>query len=175
MGLFDDDEPVKRTLGIRDKQILYKNANGKCQNPACGKKIEFSDMQVGHKIAASRGGRATFKNCVCLCYTCNKLQGTDSWEKFLKKQGVKDESSELKDVLKRLNIPKLKYLAQKHNVKVKGSLQESWGDTYRTAPSKTKYVNVLSKALAGKDINSELKDMPQIEKEKRRRRSSDWG
>jgi hypothetical protein len=78
MVFWDDDKDTKRTLGIRDKQILYRNAKGRCQNPACNKKIDFDEMQVGHKTAWSRGGRTTLKNSVCLCYRCNKLQGTDS-------------------------------------------------------------------------------------------------
>lgn len=73
----------KRTLGIRDKQILYQRAGKKCE--AYGEKIEFSEMQTGHKTAASKGGSATLRNSVCLCYKCNKLQGTDSWATFMKK------------------------------------------------------------------------------------------
>ena len=80
---------TKRTLGIRDKQILYRNAKGKCENPACGKKIDFDEMQTGHKNAHSKGGSTTLRNSVCLCYRCNKLQGTDSWATFLRKQKVK--------------------------------------------------------------------------------------
>jgi len=39
-GFWDDDESVKRTLGVRDKQILYDEiAKGKCQN--FGKEIKF--------------------------------------------------------------------------------------------------------------------------------------
>jgi 5-methylcytosine-specific restriction endonuclease McrA len=74
---------VKRTLGIRDRQILYERAKHKCE--ACGERIEFSEMQAGHKTAASRGGSATLNNSVCLCYRCNKLQGTDSWSVFMSK------------------------------------------------------------------------------------------
>lgn len=44
-------------------------------------------MQSGHKKAASKGGNATLGNSVCLCYECNKLQGTDSWATFMKKMG----------------------------------------------------------------------------------------
>ncbi len=79
----------KRTLGIRDKQILYRNANKRCENPACKKEIDFDEMQTGHKTAYSKNGKTTLKNSVCLCYRCNKLQGTDSWETFLRKQGIK--------------------------------------------------------------------------------------
>ena len=46
MGLFDTYDNRKVTLGIRDKQILYRNANGRCENPKCGRKIDFDEMQV---------------------------------------------------------------------------------------------------------------------------------
>jgi len=81
----------KRTLGIRDKQILYQRAKGRCEG--CGKKIEFSDMQSGHKNPASKGGSATLRNSVCVCYTCNKLQGTDDWATFMRKLGKKETRS----------------------------------------------------------------------------------
>ena len=98
MGFFDDDDykDSKRTLSIRDRQILYRRAKKRCENPACGREIEFDEMQVGHKKAWSKGGRTTLANSVCLCYRCNKLQGTDSWAVFLKKQGVKDPKAKPK-------------------------------------------------------------------------------
>jgi 5-methylcytosine-specific restriction endonuclease McrA len=85
--MWKEDKSSKRTLGIRDKKILYERANHKCES--CEKQIEFAEMQVGHKIAYSKGGSATLKNSVCLCYKCNNLQGTDSWNVFLKKMGKK--------------------------------------------------------------------------------------
>jgi hypothetical protein len=166
-----DDEPVKRTLGIRDKKLLYRNANGKCQNPKCNKKIEFDEMQVGHKTAASRGGRATLKNCVCLCWRCNNNQGTDSWPTFLKKEGIQDSSVNTKRILKTLSIPKLKFLAQKKYIKVKGSHDEY--DDY-SAPTKTQYINKLAKVVSEKDIESALKEMPKVKKRKHRSSDDDW-
>lgn len=74
---------AKRTLGIRDKQILYRRAKRKCE--ACGKKIDFDEMQVGHKRAYSKGGTTTLENSACLCYRCNKLQGTGSLATLKKK------------------------------------------------------------------------------------------
>lgn len=75
----------KRTLGIRDKQILYRRAKKKCE--ACDRKIDFDEMHSGHKNAASKGGSATLRNSVCICARCNKLQGTDSWSTFMRKSG----------------------------------------------------------------------------------------
>jgi 5-methylcytosine-specific restriction endonuclease McrA len=130
MGFFDDCEP-RRTLGIRDKQILYRRANKRCENPACGRKIEFDEMQVGHKTAWSKGGGTTLKNSVCLCYRCNKLQGTDSWATFLKKQGVEDPKLKLKKSLQTLDVKQLKALAEKHHLKIKGKVFEDF-----TAPDR---------------------------------------
>jgi len=73
----------KRTLGKIDREILYQKAKGHCEG--CGKKIDYADMQVGHKKAYSKGGATTHANSSCLCYTCNKHQGTGSLETLKKK------------------------------------------------------------------------------------------
>ena len=87
--MFDFGKKEKRALGTRDKQILHLRANYKCE--ACGKKIGYDEMQVGHKKAYSKGGSTTLRNSVCLCYRCNKLQGTDDWQTFLRKIRKKPE------------------------------------------------------------------------------------
>jgi len=167
-----DDESVKRTLGIRDKKILWERAGHKCE--ACGKELDFTEMQVGHKTAASKGGRATLRNCVCLCYRCNNLQGTDSWNTFLKKMGKEPEGAKTKEILKGLSIQKFKFLAQKYNVKVKGSVEGGLFGDYQRPPSKTQYVNALAKQISEKDISSGLKEIPEPVKKKSKRRRLDW-
>lgn len=107
----------KRTLTIRERQILYRRANGKCE--ACGKKIEFDEMQVGHKKAYSKGGATTLANAACLCYRCNKLQGTDSLETFKKKlEGTYGKRQKTNSTKKRrrkssrgfnIEMPKIKF------------------------------------------------------------------
>jgi len=160
MIFFDDGYDSKRSLGIRDKQILYRNAGGRCENPACGKKIDFDEMQVGHKTAWSRGGRTTIKNSVCLCYRCNKLMGTDSWATFLKKQNIVDPKTTLKKSLQALTIKQLKYLADKHTIKVKGRVVENFFDSYRKAPTKSQYVNKLIGLVTEKELTDLPKDVP---------------
>lgn len=90
-GIFGPSKKSKRTLGIRDKQILYRRAKGRCE--ACGRKIEFDEMHAGHKNAASKGGSATLRNSVCICARCNKLQGTDNWATFMRKMGKSKTTS----------------------------------------------------------------------------------
>jgi hypothetical protein len=73
-------------LNAGDKETLYKRAKCRCEN--CEKKISFFAMQAGHKNKpASKGGKATLGNSVCLCYECNKQQRTRSWAAFRKSQG----------------------------------------------------------------------------------------
>jgi hypothetical protein len=154
----DHSRSSKRTLGIRDKKILYRNAKGKCENPTCKKKIEFDEMQVGHKTAWSKGGSTTFKNSVCLCWRCNNLQGTDSWIVFLKKQGIaiadpKSERTEVKKILAAKTVPQLKALAKEHGYKVSGDVVENYFDSYTKAPTKAQYINLLSTKLKIDDLH----------------------
>ena len=83
IGGFGPSKKPKRSLGRNDKDILYMRAKGKCEG--CGKKIDQSEMQVGHKTAYSKGGATTLANSACLCYRCNKLQGTGSLSTLKKK------------------------------------------------------------------------------------------
>src|SRR2546428_11571862 len=118
LSFFGDEESSRRTLGIRERQILYDSAQKKCEN--CSRDLEFSDMQVGHKTAYSRGGNTTLRNSVSLCYGCNKKQGTDSWDVFQRKQGKTVAVDNLKSMLNKLSMKELKYIATKHGIKLKG-------------------------------------------------------
>ena len=160
-GLWDGEKPVKCTLGIRDRQILYQRSHHKCENPACGNEIEFSEMQVGHKKAYSKGGGTTLRNSVALCWRCNKLQGTDNWEVFLKKQGVTVHVDGVKQLLKKLSLSELKFLAAKHGVKLKGIFVEGglFSSDYRQAPSKNQYVKALTRVVSESDVKSDLSEM----------------
>ena len=138
------DEPKanrKRTLTQREKTDLYLNAKKRCENPGCRRKLEFHEMQAGHKTAFAKGGATTLKNSVCLCGACNTRQGTDSWATFLKRQNVVDpvkaKKETVKEKLRALTITQLKSLATKHGITVKGSVKEDWFETRKIPPTKT--------------------------------------
>ena len=85
-GASKTSKAKKRSLGIRDRKILYEDrAKGKCQH--CGGKILFSEIHVGHKTAYSKGGSTSFRNVLALCYGCNNKQGTDSYTAYCRKTG----------------------------------------------------------------------------------------
>ena|SRR6267378_6041126 len=118
-------------------------------------------MQVGHKTAYSKGGGTTLRNSVALCYRCNKLQGTDSWDVFQRKQGKTIATDKLKDMLNKLSMRELKYLATKHGIRLKGRYVEGGilEDDYYQAPSKQRYVKELAKVVSENDVKSDLSEM----------------
>ncbi|MDO8531874.1 MAG: HNH endonuclease signature motif containing protein [Dehalococcoidia bacterium] len=183
LGTFDDERSAKRALGERDRKILYRNANKKCQNPGCRKKnseIEYDEMQVGHKTAYSKGGKTTLKNSVCLCWTCNNLQGDYSWATFLKKQGFevpkipKTPEQSMKEALETLTVKQLKHLAEQHHIKVQGRLEEDFLDSHRVAPTKRQYINKLSGIVTNAELTSMPKETPKKAKAKKRRNSDSF-
>ena len=132
-------------------------------------------MQVGHKTAYSKGGSTTFRNSVCLCYKCNKLQGTDSWSMFLRKLGKSSPSNEAKIVLKTLTVPQLKKLAKKHNISVKGKKVEGFFTDTIKPPTKAQYVSAISRKVSTREIRSFKKNIPATPKSKKKpKTSNDW-
>ena len=170
----------KRRLSAKDIHILYRNANKRCQNPACGKIIEYEDeMEVGHKKAWSKGGKTTLDNSVCLCSRCNRDQGTDSWAVFLKKQGVvvKDPKSDMRAILETLSLSQLKSLAKKHYIKIKGKVKDDFfsiSSPKETAPARKQYVTKLSGIVTKEDIDSLPKEMPKVQKRKKKKKVDSW-
>ena len=169
---FDDERDTKRTLGIRDKQILYERAKHKCER--CGKEISFIEMQSGHNIAWSKGGKTTLKNSLCLCYACNKLQGTDTKKTLLKKLGVEDPKDVNKRKLEDLSLSQLKQLAKSKDIKVKSRVEEGLFESTNIAPSKKQYINKLKGVVSDADITN-IKTAPVTPKKKRRQaRDDSW-
>lgn len=169
MGWYD--EP-RRSLGIRNKQIVWERAGRKCQN--CSKEISFTEMQVGHKTAFSKGGSTTMKNSVCLCYACNKLQGTDSWGTFQKKLGREDTAGKTRNSLNTLSIRQLKFLADKHNIRVKSRVSEGWFSDTRIPPGKRQYITALSKVVTDADIEFAKTSTPKPAIKPKKKSSSSW-
>ena len=158
----------KRALGIRDRQILWERANKRCENPTCNKKIDFTEMQAGHKTPYSKGGKTTLDNAFCLCYKCNKLQGTDSWAVFLKKQGYEDPKAQaakkkqqnIKQSLNTFTVQQLKFLADSHNIQVKGKIVKGYFDSHTEPPTKQQYISKLCKVVKIKELSVIPKETP---------------
>lgn len=193
MDLWGDEDGRRRTLGIRDRQILLERAGKKCEVPSCGEPLDYSSMQIGHKTAFSRGGSTSLKNSVVLCYKHNKLQGTDSWPAFLRKLGTAAHGPPAKSAtvtaapgsvngtpgetyeLKNLSIDELKALAKKLGVKVKGRVEEGMFEDTRLPPTKAAYVKALAKAGAGRDTaGSQSASRPRPRPRRKRNSFSFW-
>lgn len=60
---------------------LFKKQKGRCVY--CGKKFEYRELQIEHKIPVSRGGPIDDpKNIQLACSTCNKQKGTMTDEEY---------------------------------------------------------------------------------------------
>lgn len=172
MQLYDDERDSKRSLTPRQREFVYIRAKKRCENPLCRKKLEFHEMQIGHKTKAwSKGGKTTITNSVCLCYGCNNLQGIDSWATFLKKRGYEDPKVKMKKALSSFTVQQLRALAAKHNVKVKGKIIEDFFASRRAAPTKSQYVNALAIVVTEKELSSLPREEPKPAKRKKRRKS----
>lgn len=67
------------------RQAVYNKYDGHCAY--CGKKIEYSEMQVDHQIAKRNGGADDIKNLYPACRRCNhykRAQGLESFRDYIK-------------------------------------------------------------------------------------------
>jgi 5-methylcytosine-specific restriction endonuclease McrA len=80
-SLFRESIP-RRSLNSREKEWLWEHAKRRCE--ACGRKLDFKEMQIGHKTAYARGGATKLTNSVCLCPNDNRRQRIMPFKKFLR-------------------------------------------------------------------------------------------
>jgi len=52
---------------------IFRRDQNTCQY--CGKKFPRSELSIDHVIPRSYGGKSTWENVVCCCYSCNKKKG----------------------------------------------------------------------------------------------------
>jgi hypothetical protein len=88
----------------------------------------------------------------------------------MKKQGIEDPKTKVKQSLENLTLPQLKVLAAKHHVRVTGYVEEDWFSSRRVAPTKRQYVNKLSGVVTATDLRSVPKEPPKPAQKKTRRK-----
>jgi hypothetical protein len=156
------------------KKMVYERDRGRCR--ICGKKVDPFNFEIGHNRAHSRGGKLTLKNAILLCPDCNKSMRTLTLKQVRKKLGLPETPEEkAKKLLQKLSLRELKYLAQKHRIKVKGRVSGNWFGETRLPPTKKQYVNALARELSEAQIKREIKNIPKEEaKKKGKREKSSW-
>jgi len=100
---------------------------------------------------------------------------TLSLKQVRKKLGLPETPEDRsKKLLQKLSLCELKYLAQKHRIKVKGRISEDWFSETKMPPSKRQYVNALVKELNEAQIKREIGKIPKTERKKKRKKSGTW-
>ena len=159
-GSFYNEErsPRRKTIPKAVKDTVWTiyigadKAEGKCF--CCGTRtIHILDFEAGHNKAVAKGGKNHISNLRPICRTCNTSMGTQSIESFKEKHFGKPKE-DLKPLLQALSVKQLKFLAAKHNVKVAGRVEETLFSSVTKAPTKSQYVNKLSKVATAKEISS---------------------
>ena len=69
----DDAPPLRRRIGKRERELLFKEQRGKCMY--CGKKMGLAYFHVDHKSPVARGGSNSISNLQLLCAPCNTRKG----------------------------------------------------------------------------------------------------
>ena len=73
--------------------------NGRCY--VCNAPITFTNFELGHNKAYSKGGKCTIGNLRPICRSCNRSMGTMSIEAFKKKYFSKKKPMKKKTVRKK--------------------------------------------------------------------------
>ena len=169
---------VKVPKAVHDstwKKYMGDKTEGKCY--CCRiETITVFNFEVGHNKARSKGGSDDIDNLRPICKTCNTSMGTQSIESFRAKHfsaaGSRSTNSSKnilnskpvkkkplsKEELNKLTPTQLKFLANKHNIKVKGTTySEYFGGSkvgsHTNPPTKRKYINELfGKVLEGEKL-----------------------
>jgi 5-methylcytosine-specific restriction endonuclease McrA len=77
------------------KEKVWREYNGNRMNGecyACETKISYTNFEVGHNKARSKGGKWTVANCRPICRSCNRSMGTMTIEAFKKKYFTKKKT-----------------------------------------------------------------------------------
>ena len=88
---------IRKKVSLTRKN-LFKRDGSQCQY--CGKKGLYSEFNIDHIVATSKGGKTVWSNVVLACIKCNSKKGNKS----LKESGMK--------LLKKPGIPNWKTLNQ---------------------------------------------------------------
>ncbi len=174
--MFWDDEKKRPTPNKILKKMVYERDKGICQ--ICKQKVDPFNFEIGHNKAHSRGGKLTLRNAILLCPTCNKSMSVLSVKEVKKKLGLSDPSEEAKKLLRKMTLNELKYIAQKHRIKVKGRVSEGFFSETKLPPSKRQYINALAKELSLEKIEHEIENIPKEKPEKKpkkkKKKSGGW-
>jgi len=155
-----DDKPKKRKMIPKKllRKAVWERDKGVCR--VCGHKVDPNDWALGHNRARSRGGALTFKNTYVVHPACNRSQSTLTLKETHRYMGRPEtDQDKARRLLNSLSGDQLKNLAERHGIKLKGKVVDSflWRETL--PPSKRQYVNALAKVLTSRQVKVALGKM----------------
>jgi len=65
---------ARREFPAKVKESAYERANGQCEMPGCGHRLELGRFHYDHRIPDGLGGEPTLDNCQVLCHPCHNTK-----------------------------------------------------------------------------------------------------
>jgi hypothetical protein len=162
MFFFDNSKSQKKKIpkAVKDmvwyKYIGADKAEGKCY--VCGRTIHITDFDLGHNKAKAKGGGDSIANLRPICRTCNTSMQTTSIETFKARHFDKPKVNHKQD-LENLTVKELKFLANKHHIRVNGHIVESFFESHAVPPTRGQYINKLAKIVTAKELTTIHEDV----------------
>ncbi len=142
----------RRTFTQTQKNEILVQQDYKCAK--CHTRLDVRIAEYHHIKGWAAQGRTVIRNGAALCPNCHKL--TTHKERLksieIKSSGTQPVSSQ---TLEKLSTKQLKFLAQKHHIRIKGSTRWSlWDGDYTNPPTKRQFITKLKGLVTVNDINT---------------------
>jgi len=167
------EEPKKKSVPKKIlRRAVWERDKGICQ--ICHKPADQFDWALGHNRARSKGGQLTFRNTFVAHPSCNRSQFTLTLKETRRiVGGPQTEVERAKQILNRLPMVKLKFLAKKHDIVLRSKKVENIWESKIIPPTKRQYVNALAKIVQADKVKKELLEY-KPPKTKRKKKQDDW-
>jgi predicted restriction endonuclease len=155
----------RRAFTITQKNEILYQQDTRCA--VCHVKLDLRVVEYDHIKAWAASGRTITQNGAALCPNCHRLK---THKERLK--SIDRKSTEMKPALSfsldELSTKQLKFLAQKHHLRVRGSTGWNlWDGDYTKSPSKRQYIAKLKGVVTANDINALRKEETRNTKKRR--------
>lgn len=124
-------------------EILHQQDN-KCAK--CHKKLDPRAIEFDHVKGWAAQGRTVIQNGAALCPTCHTLKTHNDRLTNIEKGNVTS--------LKELSMKQLKYLAEKHGIKIRAKVISDLWESKKINPTKKQYLAKLTNVVTAQDLRS---------------------
>lgn len=144
-------------------EILYQQDN-KCAK--CHERLDPRATEFDHVKPWVAQGRTVTQNGAALCLKCHGIK--THYERL---KAIDSNKADTKPApalaLEKLSTKQLKYLADKHGIKLRGKTVGDMLESHRQAPTKKQYITKLSGIVTNNELGAVPKEAPKPVKKRK--------